>query len=357
MSKIKGYFKYFFVIFFLVISYLAFLTVKPFMSAILAGAIIAYIFYPFYGVVNRFIKRKNLSAFLVSIFIILLITIPLVVLVDNLASESRFFYLRAKQRLIAGEIFGFECEQGRFCFILNKVKDVTTSQSFKGYIEDAVSRFSNFVLAQASDLVFALPKVFLQMFVAFFVSFYLFKDGTNLMVRLKKILPLKPRFQKEIFRKIDQITYAVIYGSIIIALIQGSLGAIGFFIFGISSPILWGILMSIFALIPFLGTTVIWGPTALFLIIEGLAGGETGVLIKGIGLLVYGILVVSSIDNLLKPKLIGQKAKVHPVLILVGVLGGLVFLGFVGFVVGPLILALFEAFLEIYEKEKSQILK
>lgn len=357
MSKIKGYFKYFFVIFFLIIAYLAFLTVKPFLSAVLAGAIIAYTFYPFYKLVNRFIKRENLSAFLVSIFIILLITIPLVFLVDNMASESRFFYLRAKQRLATGEIFDFECGQGKFCFVLDKVKDMITSQSFRAYAEDAISRFSNFVLEQASEFVFALPGVFLQMFVAFFVSFYLFKDGTKLMTRLKKILPLKPQFQKEIFRKIDQITYAVIYGSIIIALIQGSLGAIGFFIFGISSPILWGILMSIFALIPFLGTAVIWGPAALFLIIDGLASGETGILIKGIGLLIYGIVVVSSIDNLLKPRLIGKKASVHPVLVLVGVLGGMAFLGFVGFIIGPLILALFEAFLEIYEKEKSQILK
>lgn len=327
------------------------------MSAILAGAIIAYIFYPLYKLVRKFLKNENLSAFLVSIFIILLIIIPLLFLVDNTASEARFFYLRAKQRLATGNIFDLYCEDGPLCVAVNKIKDIFANPSFQSFAEDAVSRFSNFVLNQASEFVFALPGIILQMFVAFFVSFYLFKDGGRFFNRLKKALPLRTHFQKQIFKKIDQITYAVIYGSIIIALIQGSLGAIGFFIFGISSPILWGIIMSIFALIPFLGTTVIWGPAALFLILDGLVASEFSVVLKGVGLLLFGILVVSSVDNLLKPKLIGKKAKVHPVLILVGVLGGLVFLGFVGFIIGPLILALFEAFLEVYEKEKSLLLK
>lgn len=336
---------------------MAFLTVKPFLSAVFAGGIIAYIFHPLYRWVNRYLKSTNLSAFLVSIIIILLITIPLLVLADNMASEARFFYLRAKQKLATGNLLDVQCEAGALCVGVNKLKEWVSNPSFRDYAEDAISRLSNFVLNQASDFVFALPGVLLQMFVAFFVSFYLFKDGNKLIERLKNILPIKPSFQQNIFHKIDQITYAVIYGSIIVALIQGSLGAVGFFVFGISSPILWGILMSIFALIPFLGTTVIWAPMSLLLIIDGLVDNQTGVLIRGVGLLLFGIVVVASIDNVLKPRLIGARAKVHPVLVLLGVLGGLIFLGFVGFIIGPLILALFEAFLQVYEKEKSLILK
>ncbi len=341
----------------MLITYLAFLTVKPFLSAVFAGCIIAYIFHPLYRQVNKYLKNTNLSAFLVSVVIILLVTIPLLVLADNMANEARFFYLRAKQKLATGNIFDVQCEVGVLCSAITKLKEWVSNPSFRDYAEDVVSRLSNFVLNQASDFVFALPGVLLQMFVAFFVSFYLFKDGNKLIERLKNVLPLKPAFQREIFHKIDQITYAVIYGSIIVALIQGSLGAVGFFVFGISSPILWGVLMSIFALIPFLGTTVIWAPMSLLLIIDGLVDNQTGVLVRGIGLLLFGALVVASIDNILKPKLIGARAKVHPVLVLLGVLGGLIFLGFVGFIIGPLILALFEAFLQVYEKEKSLILK
>ncbi len=355
--KIKGYFKYFFVVFFLLVVYLAFLTVKPFLSAILAGAVVAYVFYPLYRFVNKFLKSSNLSAFLVSIFIILVITIPAIALVDNIASEARFFYLRAKQKLATGNIFDVQCIEGPACVFVEKLKSVVSAPTFRSYAEEAISRFSNFILGEASELVFALPRLFLNMFVTFFVTFYLFKDGPQLIERLRRVLPIKPNFQKEVFKKIDQIIYAVIYGSIIIALIQGSLGAVAFFAVGISSPLLWGILMSIFALIPFMGTAVIWAPASLFLIIDGLISSHIGLFLRGTGLLLFGAFVISTIDNILKPRLIGAKAEVHPVLVLVGVLGGLVFLGFVGFIIGPLILALFMAFLEIYEKEKNLILR
>lgn len=341
----------------MLVLYLAFLTVKPFLSAILAGAVVAYVFYPLYRLVNRFLKNKNLSAFLVSVFIILVITVPAVALVDNIASEARFFYLRAKQRLATGNIFDIQCTEGHACAFVEKLKDVISAPTFRSYLEEAISRFSNFILNEASELVFALPRLFLNMFITFFVTFYLFKDGPRLIERLRRILPIKPKFQREVFKKIDQIVYAVIYGSIIIALIQGSLGAIAFFVAGISSPLLWGILMSIFALIPFMGTAVLWAPASIFLMIDGLSNGNIGVLLRGVGLLIFGAFVISTIDNILKPRLIGAKAEVHPVLVLVGVLGGLVFLGFVGFIIGPLILALFMAFLEIYEKEKSLILR
>lgn len=341
----------------MLVLYLAFLTVKPFLSAILAGAVVAYVFYPLYMLVKRFLKNKNLSSFLVSVFIILVITVPSLALVDNIASEARFFYLRAKQKFATGNIFDIQCTEGPACAFVEKLKDVISAPTFRSYIEEAISRFSNFILNEASELVFALPRLFLNMFITFFVTFYLFKDGPQLIERLRRILPIKPKFQKEVFKKIDQIVYAVIYGSIIIALIQGSLGAIAFFVAGISSPLLWGILMSIFALIPFMGTTVIWAPASIFLMIDGLVDGNTGVLLRGVGLLIFGAFVISTIDNILKPRLIGAKAEVHPVLVLVGVLGGLVFLGFVGFIIGPLILALFMAFLEIYEKEKSLILR
>ncbi|MFQ5620928.1 MAG: AI-2E family transporter, partial [Candidatus Nanoarchaeia archaeon] len=149
----------------------------------------------------------------------------------------------------------------------------------------------------------------------------------------------------------------VIYGSLVIALIQGALGALGFMIFGVGSPILWGLVMSLFALVPFIGTPIIWGPAGLLLVIDGFVDGQTNLVAKGIGLLIYGTLVISTVDNILKPKLIGKKAKIHPIVVLIGVLGGLSLLGFVGFVVGPLVLALFEALIEVYEKEKRAVLK
>jgi predicted PurR-regulated permease PerM len=124
-------------------------------------------------------------------------------------------------------------------------------------------------------------------------------------------------------------------------------------IFGVSSPLIWGIVMAFAALVPFIGTGVIWLPPALIKLVNGIANNNTGQIIGGILFILYGIIIISSLDNILRPKIIGNKAKVHPVLILVGVLGGLYMLGFIGIIVGPMILALFSTFIQAYEKDKN----
>jgi predicted PurR-regulated permease PerM len=172
------------------------------------------------------------------------------------------------------------------------------------------------------------------------------------MEKLKKIMPLKLHHQKQVFQQLDETTYAIIYGSLLIAAVQGAAGALGFFIFGVSSPVAWGVMMAIFALLPFIGTAIIWLPVTAVMIVQGLSTNSPNITLKGIGLLLYCAIIVSSMDNVLKPHIIGKKARIHPVLVLLGVLGGLAFFGFVGFIIGPLILAVFMTFLDIYEKEK-----
>jgi len=354
----KSYFKYFFVILFVGVGYLSFLVIQPLIAAIVMGAVIAYVFYPFYQWSQKYVKNKQVCAFGVSILIILLFSIPTLILINNTAEEARFFYVKAKQTLLSGNILAGGCPgDSSLCSIVDKFKEWVQNPSIKKFLEDGISKFSTFILEEASRIIFSLPKIILNLFVSFFVSFYLMIDGKAWVHRIKELLPIKEKFQKEVFTKIDKITYAVVYGSLIVALIQGAVGAIGFFLFGINAPILWGILMTIFALIPLLGTAIIWLPISLIMILDGYLANENMMVLKGLGLLVYGAVLIAGIDNVIKPKLISKKAEVHPVVILLGVLGGLSFLGFFGFIVGPLILALFLALLDIYSKEKAVLLK
>lgn len=353
----KGHFKYFYLLFFIIITYISFIIAKPYLTAMIAGGIIAYIFFPGFEIINKKIKNKDLASFITCVIIILLIVFPIIAVINSASDEARYFYVTAKQKIFSGELLSYTCENGLDCKTITKIQDVLKHPDVKNYIEQVLSKFSTFILEEASDIVFAIPKLIIRAFIAFFVTFYLFKDGKEIVVRLKNLIPIKKQFRKEVFGKIDQATHAVIYGSIIIALIQGSLGALGFFIFGIGSPILWGFIMSIMALIPFVGTVIIWAPAGIFLILDGILTGENIMMVKGIGLLIYAAIFVSTIDNVLKPKLIGRRAQVHPVLVLIGVLGGLSLFGFIGFILGPLILTLFETFIQIYEKEKNLILK
>jgi len=132
---------------------------------------------------------------------------------------------------------------------------------------------------------------------------------------------------------------------------QGVIGAIGFIIFGVGSPIFWGMMMAIFALIPFLGTAIIWVPASLILLIKGFLSNNGWMIGKGIGLFLYGLLIVSTLDNIIKPKLIGHKGKIHPAVVLLGILGGLNLFGFIGIFIGPIILAVFIALSKVYSDE------
>lgn len=155
-----------------------------------------------------------------------------------------------------------------------------------------------------------------------------------------------------ILSRLSEIVHGVVYGYLMIALIQGGLGALGFFIFGVTSPIFWGLIMALFALIPILGTGVVWIPASLILFFDGMIQSSNWLMFKGVGLFLYGILIISTIDNILKPKLISEKAKVHPVIIMIGVFGGLLLFGPLGVIIGPLVLAMTQVVFETYLNKK-----
>jgi len=185
-----------------------------------------------------------------------------------------------------------------------------------------------------------------------FTIFYSLKDGRLFVNKIGNILSMKKKKYVFLLRRLKEIIHGVVYGYAIIALMQGLLGGIGFFIFGIPSPIFWGMVMAIFALIPFIGTGIIWVPASLLLIFDGVFQGLDSLIFKGIGLFVFSFIFVGSLDNFLRPKLMSDKAKVHPLILFLGVLGGILFFGPVGVIVGPLILSLTVVFVDTYINEK-----
>lgn len=329
--------------------------IRPFVNAILASAVIAYVFYPVYRFLNKKIKRKNLSALLVSIIIILVLSVPFFFVLNTVANESRVFYLTIKQRIAAEGPAECAPAGSVLCGASAWLSDFLANPSVKFYIENLLSRFTTFFINEASGFLLSIPVVILNIFIAVFITFYLLRDGPQLVRKLGALLPIKKDHQLRILNSFTELTSAMMYGQIILALVQGALGALGFVIFGISSPILWGLVMAILSFLPFFGTAVIWIPAGVVLIINGALSQNMLLVWKGIGLLVYGALIISSVDNVLRPKIVGDKARLHPILVLLGVLGGLRVFGFIGFIIGPLILVLFITFVRIYEGEKHEI--
>ena len=354
-AKPNNTIKYVFLGLFILLLFLSFLVIKPFINALLASIVIAYVFYPLFKLLNKVIKNKTICSLIISLFIILLITVPFAFLLKTSASEAQYMYIRAKQKILTGDIIDVRCEgkDTLLCRSTEYLKSWVDDPEIKFYLQDMLGGFTTLAIEKTSSLIFQLPAIVLQIVITFFIIFYLLKDGPDAVKKIQEILPLKRNHKAVVYHKIRETTHAVMYGSIVIALIQGALGALGFWIFGISMFYIWGLLMAIFALVPFVGTAIIWMPAALYLIAKGATEGNTVLIWHGVGLLIYGTFVISSIDNILKPKLIGDRAGLHPVLVLLGVLGGLSLFGFAGFLIGPLILSALKSFIDIYQKERT----
>ncbi|MEK6904069.1 MAG: AI-2E family transporter [Nanoarchaeota archaeon] len=331
--KAIGHSKYFFLLCFIVLVGISIYIIRNYLIAVFGAMVLSYIFFPVYSKVYQTTKNKALSSFLVALILILVISVPVFFISNSLINESvKFFHT------------------------VNNV-DVSDfseriSDFFKGnvdlafYVKEMINKFALYIAESTSSFILSIPSKAITAFIMLFVMYYLFKDGKEFVEKLKNYLPLKERYKDGITQKFDEVVYAVLYGVVITAFIQGVVGGIGLWVFGVGSPILLGSIMILLAMIPFVGPWLIWLPASVIKIIEGDN-------VNGFGLLIYGILVVSTVDNIIRPKLIGMKSKVHPVIVLVGVLGGLSVFGLLGVIIGPLILAISVTFVQIYLSEKD----
>jgi predicted PurR-regulated permease PerM len=312
--------------------------VQPFVKAILASIILAYMTYPLYKFLNKKIKSKNLCSLIITVIVTLILIVPPFFALKIISTETYSLYLFSKQKVASGDLFNFNCQSGNvICETINSFQVWLAEPKVQFQLQEIAANSTTWIKDFIEGIIISLPTRILIFFVMIYSMFFFLRDGISLTAKVTRLIPLKKTYQKKILQKSKDVTFAVVYGHLFVALIQGTLGGIGFFLFGVNSPILWGIVMAFAALIPFVGTPIIWLPAALFKIFNGLALGDNHIIWQGIFLILYGTLIVSTIDNLLKPKIIGDKAKVHPLLVLLGVLGGLKMLGIIGLVIGPVI--------------------
>jgi|TARA_B100001971_G_C18241956_1_gene571509 predicted PurR-regulated permease PerM len=351
-SKLPGYL---FIVLLAIAVWMTFLIVKPFMIAIITSVLIAYITYPLYSRIKKLIKNKNISSLIMALLIVIIITLPLFFILNVITKEAYVGYILSKQKIVSGDIFPGACEDKTniICSLSAPIEEFISNPRVRFYLEDTAQKVSSYIINSASSFLFSIPVMVLNFFIMIFIMFYLFRDGKAIFEKVENLIPLKGHHRKQVLKKINNVTYAVVYGQLLVAMVQGALGGLGFLIFGIPSPLLWGAVMALLALVPWVGTAIIWLPAALFQIITGYIQSDTGLITRGILLILYGALIVSTIDNILKPKLIGKKGGIHPILALIGVLGGLSVFGFIGIFIGPIILAIFMTLVQIYEDEEN----
>lgn len=366
--KSKFYPRLFFSVLFIAILLLAFYIIKPFLPALLTGAIIAYLSYPLYIKTLKYIHNKNLASFAVTVIIVLLLTVPFIIVLGLVSKEAVATYNSLSQNglsengqkhNVGANFMKIVCNNENWysCRLAKYFVNLLPNDDVDYFLKASIEKITVFIATNFYKFAASIPGILLNLFVMLFVIYYLLVDGEAVVVRIKNILPLKEAHKQNVFGKFHDITFGVFYGNIAVAIVQGILGAIGFFVFGVPSPILWGAVMVLFALVPYFGTAIVWLPAALNLIFVGYLQNSTSATVRGMLLIAYGILVISTMDNILKPKIIGKKSNVHPVLVLLGVLGGLNLFGLLGIILGPVLLALLITFIEIYEEEKAELEK
>nr|WP_238858401.1 AI-2E family transporter [Faunimonas pinastri] len=320
----------------------------PYYSAVLWAVILAIIFQPMHRALeNRLPRRANVAALLSVLVCILLAIIPVAVLMTSLVQEGVTVVQKVHDRNIDfGEYFT------RF--------QAAIPESIKGWMNDAgvdlgiVREKLSSAAMQASQLVagraLSIGQNTLQFVVSFgimlYLLFFLFRDGRRISRAIRASMPLSHEYTNQLLGKFAAVVRATVKGNVIIAVVQGVIGGVTFWLIGIEGALLWGVLMAFLSLLPAIGAAVVWAPVALYLLV-------TGSYIKGIILIFVGVAVIGLVDNLLRPPLVGKETKLPDYVVLISTVGGMSLLGINGFVIGPLIAALFIAAWTLFRTEQE----
>lgn len=314
--------------FFLIVLYLSYLIIKPYFLAIIIGFIFAYFLYPIHKRLKKYIPNRTLSVGILLFLSLLLLAGLTYFTAHTLINESVNLYQGIKN-------VNFDAVSKPLIEFFGNNVDI------ESHLKNALSTALNFILEQLSDFAFRLPQYILTIFVALFILYYILKDEEGIAEAIKRALPFRQKEKTILLEKIRVVFKATVYGTIITALAQGLLGTIGLFIFNSPAPLFFGAMMVLAATLPYLGASLVWLPIGIYLI-------SIGDVYNGVGLLIYGVVIVSTIDNLIRPYVISKQSQLHPAISLLGVLGGILLFGFVGVIIGPLILALCITIAEFY---------
>lgn len=315
---------------------------EPFWGAIFWAAAVAVIFYPLQGFfLRKFGNRRNLAALTTLLCCVLIVVIPVILIVLRVVQESIGLYQSIQQ----GEMSpGVYLDQIRTAFpavpeFLDRIGIDTDNfrERFSAFAVAASRYLAQETLTVGQNTVSFVLNLCLMLYLAFF----LLRDGNRLVGLLVKALPLGDEREHRLFAKFAEVTRATVKGNLLVAIVQGALGGIIFWILGLPAALLWGVLMAVLSLIPAIGAALVWAPAAIYLF-------AVGSWISGIVLVAFGVLVIGLADNVLRPILVGRDTKLPDYIVLFSTLGGIALMGINGFVLGPLVAALFMTFWDIF---------
>ncbi len=324
-----------------VLGYLSYQIVSPFLLPIAWAIVFSVVFYPIYVFLSKYIKVKSIASSITVLIILVAIIVPITYLSFLLIGELEKFgdYTNSAGLQSVRDLF----EKMKASSHFEKLSSLIGQGNMPTYDQfmDNIKKIGSILAANLSIRITNIISAAINFLFMIFTIFFLFKDGPGFLRKLKDYLPFNEEQKTRLATQMKDMIVSTVYGGVAVAVIQGLLGGIAFYVIGINSPVLWGIAMSVMSFVPLVGTLAVWGPTSVYLIIQG-------DYMNGIGLVLYGIFVISMVDNILKPLIIGSRTKMPTIVIFFSVLGGIKAFGIIGLIMGPLIMAVFVSVFEIF---------
>jgi predicted PurR-regulated permease PerM len=336
-----------FVTVFLVVLYYVFRILQPFLAALVWAAILATVFYPVFRWLGRRLGRRPLASALTCLFLTFVIVMPVILLLIVVAGQSIEAYRFVESKIQTDDFAQLNSFRQRpsYVWLEEKLTLLGIPQpDLKALAIRAVKSLSQFLVKHSSNVFSGFASFVFNFVVMLFTMYYLFLRGPDVLAELRRLSPLHAHVEETIIIKFKDMTAATFYATLVTSLVQGMAGGLVFHLFGIPAPILWAAVMSLLAILPLVGMSLVWAPAALYYIL-------TGAWVKGLVMAAIFVVVVGSIDNVLRPLLLRHRAQIPTFWVFLGVLGGVSVFGFLGLVLGPLMVTVLFALVEIYKAE------
>ena len=338
-----------FVLLLLVVSLAFAWVLQPFYGAVLWATVGAVIFAPLNRKLLRSMRgRPNLAAAVTVLIVIAMVILPLATIAASLVQEAsnlhakvqsgEYDFARFIQRV-------FEALPGWALGLLDRF-NMTNLTAVRETLASGLMKSGQVLAPQALSIGVNTFDFMVGLGIMLYLLFFLLRDGAALADRIKVAIPLRADQKAALFSRFADVVRATVKGGILVAIVQGALGGLAFWFLGIHAPLLWAVLMTFVSLLPAIGAGLVWLPVAAYLL-------ASGAIWQGIGLIAYGVFVIGLVDNILRPFLVGKDTKLPDYVVLISTLGGIEVFGLNGFVIGPLIAALFMVSWEIFSATRQ----
>lgn len=324
-------------------AYLVYLVFEPFLVPLAWAVLLSIVFFPLHQRVRERIPQPSRAALVTTLLLTLLIIVPALVVMGAFTAQAVEMVQGAQVEWRGGRVpFQEVLQRIPLERILNLLAEYHISEEqVNQFVNQELEELGRFIAAQAALLLRNVLVFLFDLFITLLAAFYLFRDGGDLLERFRRALPLDEGVREGLFYIAHTVLYASVISGLVVAAVQGALGGVLFWLLGIGAPVLWGIVMAFLSLLPMVGAWLVWVPAGIYLLLRA-------EYTKAIILFAVGILVISTIDNILRPYLVSGHAQMNGLLVFISILGGVAAFGLVGLLLGPILVAVGATVIEYY---------